>query len=826
MNPRPPAPQGSEDWALRAPDAPELADALRLIGRIARAHGRGEAAPAMPAFVWGHLQVYERLGAGSYGEVFRAYDPVLQRDVALKLLRDSPGEGLAARDFILEARRLARVRHPNVLAVHGADFHDGRAGLWAELVPGATLESRLADGPLPPPEVLRIGLQLAAALREVHAAGLVHADVKAGNTLIEPGGRAVLMDFGAGREARAAQDHAVVGSPLCMAPEQFEGGAATPASDQYALGVLLYRGLAGRYPVEGADFEALRAAHAAGRAVDLGALPRGTERALRELVAQLLARDPAARPDPAQTIAALRRIAALPATRSRDRLRLAAVAAGVVALAGTSLGLWQALEQARDARAARAEAEAVNRFLTDTLAAPRLDESGDRVLMVEVLDMAAQRLADDHLMSDSQRAAVADVIGHTYLGLGRHAEALRWQDHALAARVSAGDDPTDARIALLAALATACERQRAHAELAHVDPLPAGSGAEREVALLEARADLADCDGDGRAAVALRDRALALASSAPLDPRERLRLAGSYGAGLLRAGEVARGLAVLDTALSAANTTLPPADSVVLSLRYYTAIAYGYSGRNADAARLTAETLELARARTAEPAYLARIESALGAQLYDLGQYDESLEHTDAAIALLEPRVGPQSESVLVLVGNRANALRALGRTEEAELEFRRAIAGLSAIPGSGRNTILLITYNLVETLNESNRAAEAEALAVPTLEEARRSLGESHLVALELQDAIGIARLAQGDAAAAEAIHRGMVEAKRAALGDDSQYTLFARHRLARALHGLGRADEARAEAVAAADGLTRVLGDEHPATRAARADLAAWSR
>lgn len=820
-------PDGTEDWAGRAPDAPELAEGLRLIGRIARAHAQGVGgSPAMPSFVWGHLQVYEPLGSGSYGEVFRAFDPILQRDVALKLLRAAPDDGLAARDFILEARRLARVRHPSVLAVHGADFHDGRAGLWAELVPGAPLETHLRAGPLDPREVLRVGLQLAGALRAVHAAGLVHADVKAGNILLEAGGRVVLMDFGAGRDVRAAHDRAVIGSPLCMAPEQFDGAAATPAADQYAFGALLYRCLCGRYPVEGADFEALRAAHARRRPADLGALPHGIERPLRELVGRLLSPDPSARPDAATALAALRAVATLPATRARGRLKAAAVAAGVLALAGTSLGLWQALQQARSAREARAEAEAVNRFLTDMLAAPRLDEAGDRVLMVEVVDVAAQRLADDRLMRPAQRAAVASVIARTYLGLGRNTDAIRWQERALALRSEAGGDTLDDRIALFGALATACVRERARAELEKLAPLPAPAGAASRVALLEARADLVDCDGDARASVKLLDEAVALARTAALEPREQLRLAGVLGAALLRAGDVARATEVLDAALATATATLPPADSVVLALRYHTAIGYVYSGRNADAARLTEETLELARARTAEPAYLARIESALGSQLSDLGRYTESLEHTGAALALLEPRLGSEAEPILMLVGNRANALKALGRVDDAERDFRRAVAGLSAIAGSGRNAALLNTFNLVELLNETDRVAEAEALAVPALAEARRQFGDDHIVTLELEDATGVSRLALGDAAASAAIHRRVLEAKRRALGDDSQYTLLARRRLAHALHALGHRDEALAEVGAAAEGLARVLGADHPATRGALADREAWSR
>jgi hypothetical protein len=135
-----------------------LADAFRSLPPVASGdrvggEGRIPTAPVPEApsgdilFAWGPLLVREKLGEGSFGEVFRAFDPVLQRDVALKLKRPAgPGHGTEATGpltHLEEARRLARVRHPNVLIVHGIEIHDGRAGLWTELVRGETLEAVL-----------------------------------------------------------------------------------------------------------------------------------------------------------------------------------------------------------------------------------------------------------------------------------------------------------------------------------------------------------------------------------------------------------------------------------------------------------------------------------------------------------------------------------------------------------------------------------------------------------------------------------------------------------------------------------------------------------
>lgn len=212
---------------------------------------------------WGHLQIRELIGEGAFGEVYRAHDPQLQVDVALKLQRPGLGcDGRAARRFLDEARRLARVRHPSVVVVHGADCHDGRLGLWTELLEGETLEELLGrNGTLGAEEASLIGLQLCRALAAVHAAGLVHRDVKLANVMREKGGRIVLLDFSAVSERPGGGPGGDVrpeGTPLFMAPETFEGAEATPAADLYAVGVLLYRLVSGAYPVEADDLGQLR----------------------------------------------------------------------------------------------------------------------------------------------------------------------------------------------------------------------------------------------------------------------------------------------------------------------------------------------------------------------------------------------------------------------------------------------------------------------------------------------------------------------------------------------------------------------------------------
>lgn len=249
---------------------PEGVRSLELIDSVLRDYGRAaeevrarlQAPLLATGSRWGPLQILELIGAGSFGQVFRAFDRSLQRDVALKVLRDPPRSGAGVPEFLEEARRLARVRHPGVLTVYGVAVRHRRAGIWTELVRGRTLEAiLLAEGAFAPEEAARIGIALCGALSAIHGAGLIHGDVKTENVMREEDGRVVLTDFGAmdDRFDESSEEH-TCGSLLSLAPEVLRGARPSPASDVYALGVLLHRLLTAGYPFQAATPAELLAA--------------------------------------------------------------------------------------------------------------------------------------------------------------------------------------------------------------------------------------------------------------------------------------------------------------------------------------------------------------------------------------------------------------------------------------------------------------------------------------------------------------------------------------------------------------------------------------
>jgi TolB-like protein/tRNA A-37 threonylcarbamoyl transferase component Bud32 len=277
------------------------------------AHRSGDA-PAIGS--WAHLTLIERLGGGASGDVYRAWDRHLEREVALKLLRgDESVDDLAESRIAREGRLLARVRHPNVITVHGVAAHERRVGLWMDLVRGVTLEQQLtAHGPLSAREAALVGIDLCRALAAIHAAGLIHRDVKAQNVMREDGGRIVLMDLGTGRELTADGGSAVpdlAGTPLYLAPELFSGGQASVGTDLYSAGVLLYRLVTGAFPVRATTMRELEAQHKSGAGVRLRDARADLPTAFVRVIDRAIAAEPSARYQSAGALEAALSAAAL-----------------------------------------------------------------------------------------------------------------------------------------------------------------------------------------------------------------------------------------------------------------------------------------------------------------------------------------------------------------------------------------------------------------------------------------------------------------------------------------------------------------------------------
>ncbi len=216
---------------------------------------------------FGRYRLYEKLGQGSMGAVYRAHDTALGRDVAVKLLQpELAAEPGYQERFRREAYAAARLASPNIIPIYETGEIDGRLYLVMPIVDGVDLNKVLKrDGPMSPQKAVRVIEQVAAALDAAHKSGLVHRDVKPSNMLMVGEDFVYLIDFGLVHEANAGRltlTNIALGSPAYMAPERFSGGKIVDArADVYSLACVLYECLTGRLPFSGGGVEGLAAAH-------------------------------------------------------------------------------------------------------------------------------------------------------------------------------------------------------------------------------------------------------------------------------------------------------------------------------------------------------------------------------------------------------------------------------------------------------------------------------------------------------------------------------------------------------------------------------------
>ena len=388
-----------------------------------------------PTLIAGRYEVGELLGRGGMAEVYAGTDRRLSRPVAIKLLQES----MAARDdvrvrFEAEARAAAAITQPHAVAVYDSGEHEGVPYIVMERLPGDTLADRIATGPvLSAAEARAYGRQVLGALDAAHAVGMVHRDVKPGNILLTRDGSAKIADFGIAKSLDVGADLTgtgqVIGTPAYLAPEQLAGDRASPVSDLYALGVVLYEALAGHKPFDGGSAMATARAIVAGDHVPLGTVRPDLDPDLVRTVERAIAPDPQARFQSAVAMGvalappALPTIVPFPAdattvgpdpTEVLDAAELAAQTAPATATtvsssvsAGATAVDWAAAADMAAAGAGLGTAGAVDRLHeTDRGAA-----SADRAVAEVDQAIAADRVgATDRSAAVSGGAAVADQV--------------------------------------------------------------------------------------------------------------------------------------------------------------------------------------------------------------------------------------------------------------------------------------------------------------------------------------------------------------------------------------------------------------------------------
>ena len=735
----------------------------------------------------GRYRLLEVVGGGAMGEVYRAYDPELGRDVAIKLVR--PGGSKA--QLLREAQAMARLAHPNVIRVYDVGTAGDRVFLAMELVRGRTLRAWFADAPRSWRAIVGVVREAGGGLAAAHAAGLVHGDFKPDNVLVADDGRVLVTDFGLARMQAAAPatdraeeaiplDHtrtgAFAGTPAYMAPEQLAtaDGAAPPtaATDQFALCVTLYEALYGRRPFTGSDLGSLRAALASGE-LDVSAR-RGVPGRVVRILRRGLARDPR---DRYPALGPL--LADLGAALSRRTLWVASGAAVVAGAVATTLAIAGGGGGPQCGRGAELLAGVWDEGMRARI---------ERAFRATDVPYAATSLASVTGLLDRYRATW--IAAHTETCEATH---VRGEQSA----------------ALLDLRMQCLRRRRDDAAAVIARLVEGGREAVRDgVAAVTALPPISDCAHVS----SLQDLAQPL--DAPL--RDRVRaIEGdtSRCRALLAAGQYRHAQACADDAVQRADgagygpalaAAALAAGQAALRLRAWPAAEAAL-----DRALLAAETGRDARTR-------ARALIALVSVATERAAFGEGRKHAEHAAAVI---AGLGDDRVLA--GDLAFATGVLalreGKLDEAATALGRAIALRERLHGRNDARVAepLVPLAVVETTRRRDDAAKQlvdRALAIQ-----RETLGDAHpLIGKTLHVAAQIeARV--GQITEALASQRRAYELLVAAYGEEHHDVALTVGMAAHVYLIAGRYDEAVPHARRAAELMEKASGPDHPDTATA---------
>jgi tetratricopeptide (TPR) repeat protein len=688
----------------------------------------------------GRYVVLSLLGMGGLGVVYEAYDPELDRRIAVKLLRRlSPDEetATAGRELLQrEARALAKLSHPNVVAVHDVGVLGGRVFIAMEFVAGGTLRGWLSAEKRGFRRVLDALHQAGEGLAAAHDAGLVHRDFKPDNVLVRTDGRVCVTDFGLARAglvdaAPSPQDplggsslHTatgeLVGTPVYMAPELWIGHAADARSDQYAFGVSLFEGLCGARPHAGVTLGALKQSILSGASAEL-LTPDCAPPWLARAVMRALSTDPSAR------FASMRDLlAALAEPRSKKRV-MVAVAAAVVTIASVTPAVLTARARA---------------------AAPTAVCQGGEEKMRDLWDAPQQRAAQQAFESTgASHAGVAlSAVDSALAGFSRDWVAT-YGDACRATRVRGeqSEQLLDQRMvcleqerkvvaALASAFAHADRKTVDHAvEAASAIELPSVSCTAEALRGTKpwpkdpaARAQLEDVQTQIARAISLREQgrfeqardvgraALGSATTAGYEPLQadiELRLAAIETA----SGDALASKHALEAATMAQSNGLDD-----LAARAWTALVL-LAARNGDAgtARLYAQIADATINRRGGDAVMLRGRLLLYQSYVDSVEqrFSAAVDSSTSALALMQQAAGERSREFCNALLDRALVLGNVGRYEEALADYNRVVALLSDVLGAGHPETLDAVFGQAQALEALGRyepALERISYALP----------------------------------------------------------------------------------------------------------------
>jgi tetratricopeptide (TPR) repeat protein len=758
---------------------PLLADEVEPPGSATQAASSvGSGVLPRDALIQGRFQILELAGVGGMGVIYVAHDHILDRKIALKVLRqDRRPDQVGANDkarLIREAQTLARLSHPNVVVVYDVVQGDDGVYIAMELVAGQTLGAWLEGPPKPPrDQVLAAFISAGRGLAAAHAAGVVHSDFKPDNVLVGRDGRVRVTDFGLARTNET--DVVIAGTPRYMAPEQRLGAGTDARSDQYAFAVALYEAIHGEFP----------APEAAARP------PTRVPRWLHRLLLRGLSAEPGRRFTTMDELCdALER-----GRRGRTRVGRAltatsalAAALGAILLASAPdapvcepattllVGIWDeptrhavrdAIATADPAFAARwgtieGELDAMASLWSERHdAACTTTNTGDGAARQQasmILECLQQNREQIRVLTDM--AARADASALSFISRGRPRESMRLACATPeAARYIAplpGDPLLHRRVVELRILLDEAFGVESEGKLAEARVLAASAAQQAEAvgfgpvlseALLR-RGAIEHQMGDPSAAQQTLERALAIAEVAQHDrmiPEIWMAIV-LVDTSLGRLAEASRGL---DRATAFFTRQQLPRESLA-RLHSKRAAVLRALGRHREAIAVEDQALALYRAGPEPEVFEAGSLTMQATSYAAIGAWERALELDRQALALRERQLGPEHTRVAGSLNNIGVALMASGALEAARAPILRALAIREALQGPDGLDVANVLLSLAELERLNHRPAIARAHLEHALAIRERVLGRQHPLVAEALHRLGALRIDEGELAAA----------------------------------------------------------------------------
>ncbi|MBL8937388.1 MAG: protein kinase [Archangium sp.] len=725
----------------------------------------------LPGTMLGRYRVTGTRGAGGMGVVLSAYDPQLDRQVALKLLRpDLEGASTEAgrHRLVREAQLMARVRHPNVVTVHDVVVEADRVSIAMELVEGVTLRDWLEQRPRTEDEILEVFVAAGRGLAAAHSAGVVHRDFKPDNVLVEPSGQVLVSDFGlawshALPSTESGSNAGLIGTPAYMAPEQLAGTTVDARADQFSFCVALFEALHGHRPFSGNTRAALLEAIGSGQ---LAAEPHKRSRRVSEVLRRGLSRDPASRFESMEALLSALR----PPRRS---LRTVAVVASValVVLVGGGLVWVRSSSRCGAASARLAAAWTPERKASVTSRAQHV------VTPFEAALRSVTEAWEATCGGSDERARTALTCLEARVGqLELTAEVLfapTTEARAAMALVSKLDDPK------------AC----LDGELLTIVPLPATKEAPalvRQARLAAMTADALRLGGKLDDAAARAERSLTLARQSAWRPVEAEALLAQ--AQVLRArGKFKDAEAVLGDALLAAEAGRHFEAIARISVQHI--LVVGTQSVRPDEAEPWVKRAEAALEQLPRPRLRAEVDIATTMLRVAQGDFRRGEEVSTRALSWTRSNDRIGTADVLTL---RAQLFQMHGQHRRALDEAREGMALRVELLGPKHPLTIHARVTVAELLARCGLAADAKTQLTDLLDETRKRTDLSPVTAATELVALGLALEERGEFAEALSSSRQGLEIVESVFGPKHRYAALARRAVGERLRAMGRTDEA----------------------------------